>query len=76
MNAGRLHRRAATADEIQDQYDDSDDEKDVNQPARDVKRQETEGPQNQQNDRNSEKHNAFLLWFAPVTDEIEQRSDC
>jgi hypothetical protein len=76
VTARRLHRGAAAADEVQDENDDPDNEKDMNQPARDVKGQKTEGPQNQQNDRNRKKHDAFLLWFARETDEIDRRSDC
>jgi uncharacterized protein len=49
--AGRASRRSdpSTAHEMEHDHDDGDDEEDVNQTAGDVEREETEGPQHEQN---------------------------
>jgi hypothetical protein len=62
-------------DEIPDEDDDADDEQEMDETAGDVKCKEAERPEDQQDDRDRQKHGVSLLGIARVTVELRARSN-
>src|SRR5437016_13918590 len=63
--AGEMLDCPAAGDEVPDQHDDADHQQDMDQRAGGMEREETERPQNEQDDRDGEKHAFLRLWFGP-----------
>jgi hypothetical protein len=59
-----ISQAAAAADQVEDQHDDSDHDKNVNEPAANMKRK-AEQPQNQQNYKNCPEHSSPLSHAGP-----------
>jgi hypothetical protein len=66
---------APASDEIPDQHDDADHEQQVNEASGNVKCEEAEGPQDQQDNRDRQKHGFSSIGVARVTVDWRARSN-